>query len=1686
MSRAKKIVKSYFIILPFILLMSCKPIDKKVVYADVNNFLSPVGVSVNPGLDLGEMEISSDPKEITMIVTNNSDGEFTNLSLDVFTGQNYLKFQATTSGVRKSPGAGGSCGTILKSKASCSYKLSFIPFKLGQISIPVTINYYNYIKAGTPHTVTFTGLIGEPADLAFSNGFTSYNLGNVEQTNSTVKKLFLEIVNNGELTARDITPAIVNINASGAYSIVSNGCPKSLRGKAKCTIEVGYAPVNNSPTDLPATYNSNFSIDYLKTPNNLLGKLNSTFTFYSTRLEADFTPSVVKSLGFSTLVVGNSEIIELKIQNIGYEAGVVKALLIGSDIECIKAVSGNTLACKKSGVPTTLANFPFIIQDTNNCFERNVIGVVAKAAGEICSLQIKYQPSVTHVTGNTFPVSDIYLKYDSRWKGVSGTIISKKIANIPSLTALGVGLLAFDHVELTPPGLTKLPNIIPDVGAYLEANLGSIPLFQANVDTNGTFYLVKLFFKNVGNSSVKVKKITVGMTAPLEIIPGVSAALSSGFYLKVIQSSCETVPVSSNCIVTFNLAPKPQASTIIENAMMFDFIDSMMPSLNYKLFKLTYSSGPTVNDTGAAVPDKEIEIRLKSLLVRRGVLVIESPNSIRYSGIAGQTQEYKIYLRNIGTGNLLLTSGLNQMFNPPAGAGNDWTWRLIANSGDSDTCGIYNSVDKTLAPDEVCSVAVKTEVPETSRLTNFGYFNDYVRGFTNQGERITTAGSSIDINFRYHGNPLDLVSITETNSIKLSSSYIAEAHIVPQKPLPSTSAILYRPEINYSTVSVTYPGAITKNATVVPELYYDSRTFAYTYSSGNINPGAGCPGYIDAYTYEQCYNHFFKSHLSVHHFQTISNGSMPRTGGEYIFHAGTFPTGEEANFGLSFINSGVVGASSMIMVEEVDASSPISIKSILPPGLSYGAATPQIKFGFNTNTPGLYSRCYDLNYYSGLSNRTTRVCIYAEAVARNLIGGKTKLIDIGHSDNNTTYTNITSNLNSFDDSEFASFFVINGSNLTVKKRFKISNNRNVSVNMMSYYILESPTSTPKNITGQLSSPYISMRDANSSPAINLAGDPNPACSVGMTLAAGSSCVVDIIYAPTDIEGQTRDYLGVVFEIAPNQYVSYTGALSFRSAPPTKLSVVNVTFQDPISPTPTDIYAVTALSGTKALRLGSSAISLNRDPSNPKKYPYALTSATISNIFEYRVVNASTLKTSFMSAWTAHQTKIGSSDPFPVSDTEITIFTSDTAEISANRACFFGDDEGNSGIPASFKGFNRDTQNICRMKLAFKGYRTFSGSACDTQSMGGLISNSCNPFAYTLLYSTTDGVSLVNDDLNLHMQGYIEPNSITSDTFQLTDIVAKSNGSVKIAVPTINANHLNRGSVTVGLLCYDKDFMKLKSDKIYNLINDYTYINGNLSKIGTTADIENCVAFTDNDQYVNVGGLSSGSYYFFKVFAMRNFPIQNAGEQELKYISNSSVMILTAAIPGANQIYNHATKQFIDTSIKSQTGTRDFAMSTCAADFTNFDILGVKYKAYKSLINTPIFNYLIANPSSNANYPNEGIGAITHWLSDSAYDIGSSISLYDGTSVPGFSNYNVTALDGTDENLKASYHQTCSNNSSCSLLYKLVGGDPGDGLYFEGVFYTTPVGANAAIRCYRELLCPTNPTLSINSASCLQP
>lgn len=72
-------------------------------------------------------------------------------------------------------------------------------------------------------------------------------------------------------------------------------------------------------------------------------------------------------------------------------------------------------------------------------------------------------------------------------------------------------------------------------------------------------------------------------------------------------------------------------------------------------------------------------------------------------------------------------------------------------------------------------------MPETSRIRTFSnYYEEFYRSFVNQGERSITVKSTIDYYFKYYPVASNPVVLSDTNKIKVTAQFNAEAFIVPQ------------------------------------------------------------------------------------------------------------------------------------------------------------------------------------------------------------------------------------------------------------------------------------------------------------------------------------------------------------------------------------------------------------------------------------------------------------------------------------------------------------------------------------------------------------------------------------------------------------------------------------------------------------------------------------------------------------------------------------------------------------------------------------------------------------------------------------------------------------------------------------------------------------------------------------------
>lgn len=923
-----------------------------------------------------------------------------------------------------------------------------------------------------------------------------------------------------------------------------------------------------------------------------------------------------------------------------------------------------------------------------------------------------------------------------------------------------------------------------------------------------------------------------------------------------------------------------------------------------------------------------------------------------------------------------------------------------------------------------------------------------------------------------------------------------------------------------------------------------------TVSSDTGKTAGTTPGPADYYSY---WNKFFKamSSMTFLKMNLTTNSSIYNThnidealyvtrvpedsaklNARYIVFGGTLPLNVSNDIQVTLYNVGGVSATVRSLTWDTANTgvngAQVSSKDMTGGAITAGTAVAtnsnhvtKLKVTFKPTTVGTHRRCGTLKYGTGINDKNLRVCFYAEAISltyanTSLYNYKPLLIFAQEKTGLVEYTSTLGALGT----KSSDFYVIKDSLLTVEKIFIVKNNTNQTINNISntFFINNTATPTVKSLStyvAGLESTLTSTKiQRDTFTRLNSA---RPYCTNGMSLTAGQECEVKITYDPTGkgSESDLASYFSVIYELKTNQYTYQTAKVSFKHADPAGLTLYSETFSE--IPLKLDVYSVgyyNPIAKTTTQVQGSYLFPINSTPAAPMDNPYVLGDANAYNTFILTVKNDNDLKVNFLGQWlkykynpsgdfkTYYDSLTNSSfNDFPVGDELIEIYTdnANTMRIMANRACFFGDDEGKESLAVGsdnyvarkLQGFNKDTVNTCQLRLYFSGYRTYTGSACATavQRMGGSISQVCNPFSYALTYMTANEIVAVPTAVNIHLAGYIKPNTSKTYDEKISNMKITSSGYAKIDLPTIFPSNTNRGAIVGGLLCYDKIYDNLNSSSMLSILNDYVYnpATGTVTKSASkTIPVEGCIFYKTTDSYVELGGLDSGNYYFFKPFMIRTFNSGIANESNLVYSSNVEMGSSVGFVPTNDVIYNYREGILIDKERQSDSGTLSYAQNKCSSQYQDITLQMLDKKIPKTLITSHVFNMITESSTNSENYPSEGVGAITHWVNDPAYDIGNSISLYNGTIIPGFPGFKLSNLDGFNDTYKAIYQLDCNYSSECQYLYKLVGGDPGEGIYYEGVLYTGPNAVNAAVRCYTELVCPTNTNILINSPSCVVP
>ncbi len=1002
MNRHFKIKIVLFLVV--IILAGCKASPVQTLVATVDKLTEPVSVNVSPAQDFDEVVTSDEITEVTVTVSNNSSDEIRDLKYDFDSSENIYDFKPTLDGLVESPGFGGTCKTTLASKTSCTFKLDLIPRKQGKFTIAGTISYLNRVEPQTkPLTVSL--ISGEPASIVFTNDKSVYNFGVIEQTDLIKRYEEIEVKNVGGLTARSLVVDVYNDNIDGAYKLESHNCPKSLKPREICKARISYQPTNNNYTDPEDIFTGKLKFGYIKDPLDNKASTIAYFSLTSAAIEAKFKTNFPQS-DFGTITTGNKEYRLVKLTNMGYREGILKELIIKKSDDsvaatCKKAASGNILDCNK-----TLAQLPFIIEDTNSCFDNIVVDYTSTTGSANCVFKITYWPSVTYLKGTqstyNFNNSSVSFTYDSRWKGnvnmVTKDNIFNFLANFSAKAQLAITKIEFNT------------NTIPfvDLSGTAVANLGRIAKIAPAYTS--VFYPTKIYYKNIGEVDASFLKLNDGKVVPTSLIdvneftPGASLPRDfNNYYKEIKQTDCLTVAADGECTVSFNVSPFKAANQAIEDGFMYDNI--LDPFNKFKSFDLLYADGSSFNDDGTVVESRNVKVNLISTLIAKGKLSV-SPIALNFGSptpiVVGDKAVKNIILKNIGTGKIAaLQYNIAKTLEIPAAASGipAYPYRLLtfASQGESLPPGAdFDCLDlmrpgaasfpftvdasKILDEGKACAFRIEAKLPlNSATLTNSitpEFKRNWSLGVSNTLDAWRRAVPTLPIInpkfFYWDGDdnslndPLSFPTFgykaASVENVAINSAWKTPANLFIAQVEPMASAVVSQPEIIYPVVNESFP-----TTTMLPTFTVPLKQFTYVefFPSATISTSLLKKGDILNYLAS------FPSYLHPT-AQTIMLGSIKKS-------QDLFTT-------ISFDNSGTETPTEAQIIDfGGDAGFTLTKFSTLTGAnvfnkITSGINTFNVTFKFNQATAGTYQRCYDIVYKGSLGNKSHRFCLTAVAL----------------------------------------------------------------------------------------------------------------------------------------------------------------------------------------------------------------------------------------------------------------------------------------------------------------------------------------------------------------------------------------------------------------------------------------------------------------------------------------------------------------------------------------------------------------------------------------------------------------------------------------------------------------------------------------------------------------------------------
>lgn len=418
--------------------MEKAPVGTDTVEVNTKGVFDPIVVTFNDqplkdNFDLDEYVVGSDPMPLTIKIVNRSGYPVSNISLEfVDKSVSEYSFVPNEEGKKEFPGLEGTCpkDEMLLSGQECVINFQFFAQKVALISQSLRIKFNNII-APEDQTFGLTIFSGAPATLLFTSEKQDYIFGeevgfakrpvierNIQpEEQNNIQNLTIK--NTGDLKARNLIKSLTQNCApktgscpnalNSAFKVLSYDCPETLLSKETCNaqIEFNYKNQGDEPSYQRVDYEAEFKIDYDLNPQGDRGALSARFKSIATDIQAIFE-GLPSGVNFSSsLVVGNSETKNFRVQNNGFREGYLRKILFfdnsrsAKKFECYKtdAAQTNVTCYDSSGITPTQKEFPFSLTSSSDClsiFDTNGDDQqnTETPLDQGCDFSLTYSPSV--------------------------------------------------------------------------------------------------------------------------------------------------------------------------------------------------------------------------------------------------------------------------------------------------------------------------------------------------------------------------------------------------------------------------------------------------------------------------------------------------------------------------------------------------------------------------------------------------------------------------------------------------------------------------------------------------------------------------------------------------------------------------------------------------------------------------------------------------------------------------------------------------------------------------------------------------------------------------------------------------------------------------------------------------------------------------------------------------------------------------------------------------------------------------------------------------------------------------------------------------------------------------------------------------------------------------------------------